>query len=313
MTKAYILLNLGAPADASAGAAEAFLRNFLSDPYVIGAPFFIRKIIARLIARKSSLGYSVRVGEISEGGKHPLIRHTEILADEIRALTGVSTIPAFRYGGSLPAAIERARDFGAERFVFLPMYPQRAFSTTVSAVQEILRLKRRGDEFYCVPSYYDEPLYISALSEGISKALSEGASAVLASFHSLPLSAVKRSPYVRDCAHTVGLLKRELNFEKIDIAWQSKMGRGKWLEPSAESMVDSIISRGDLDLAVLCPGFACDCTETLIEVDRDLRSRFLSRGGRSFRFINALNSSSQHAKLLAELFERHSDIEKSKL
>ena len=48
--KAFILVNTGSPSELSVGAAKSFLRQFLSDPEVISAPFFIRYPLAYRIA-----------------------------------------------------------------------------------------------------------------------------------------------------------------------------------------------------------------------------------------------------------------------
>lgn len=55
--KAFILVNTGSPSELSVGAAKSFLRQFLSDPEVISAPFFIRYPLAYRIASKRAEAY----------------------------------------------------------------------------------------------------------------------------------------------------------------------------------------------------------------------------------------------------------------
>ena len=55
MKKAFILVNTGSPSELSVGSAKSFLRQFLSDPEVISAPFFIRYPLVYRIASKKNI------------------------------------------------------------------------------------------------------------------------------------------------------------------------------------------------------------------------------------------------------------------
>ena len=57
---------------------------------------------------------------------------------------------------------------------------------------------------------------------------------------------------------------------------------------------------------VFCPGFAADCLETLEEISMQNRDIFIKAGGRSFRYIPALNDSAAHLDCLSGLIEKHS-------
>ena len=59
------------------------------------------------------------------------------------------------------------------------------------------------------------------------------------------------------------------------------------------------------DIAVICPGFATDCLETLEEIAIRYRKIFLQAGGANFSYIPALNSDPDHIELLTEVVERH--------
>ena len=66
--KAFILVNTGSPSELSVGAAKSFLRQFLSDPEVISAPFFIRYPLAYRIASKRAEAYLENLKKISVNG-----------------------------------------------------------------------------------------------------------------------------------------------------------------------------------------------------------------------------------------------------
>jgi len=302
--KAYILVNLGAPEDFSKGAAERFLREFLSDKHVISLPYPFRKLLAFYISKARGARYAESLKQIALNGKHPLLHYTQSLARKVAAKSGVPTFAAFRYGNdSVESAVDKARSCGANKFRFIPMYPQSALSTSVSAKRRITRAMRRGDDCKILPHYFDNPLYISALSNSLRNAAADADCAV-ASFHSVPLSHLEDSPYREQCEKTAELIGRKSGMKEVKVAWQSRMGRGSWLGPSAEEVGKSFAQSKGGRIAVICPGFSCDCTETLLEIGRDLRASCMACGAKDFKCVPCLNDSDAHAEMFCELFER---------
>ena len=113
----------------------------------------------------------------------------------------------------------------------------------------------------------------------------------------------QRSPYAEQCERTVSLLCEKSGRGDIMLGWQSKTGRGRWLEPATRGLLGKCASRGIKKAGVLCPAFFCDCTETLAEIDRDARAYFLERGGESFEYAPCPNDSDAQAKLFRNIFE----------
>jgi ferrochelatase len=66
-------------------------------------------------------------------------------------------------------------------------------------------------------------------------------------------------------------------------------------------VVEQLARQNVETLDVLCPGFAVDCLETLEEVALRYRATFLTRGGKQFRYIPALNEAPAHASALADM------------
>ena len=50
------------------------------------------------------------------------------------------------------------------------------------------------------------------------------------------------------------------------LTFQSRFGRAEWLQPYTDMTVKSLAERGVKNLAVVTPGFAADCLETLEEI-----------------------------------------------
>ena len=63
-------------------------------------------------------------------------------------------------------------------------------------------------------------------------------------------------------------------------------------------------SQGVRRLAVISPGFAADCLETLEEIAVQGRESFLHHGGEAFTYIPALNDSDGHLDLIETLVRR---------
>ena len=57
-------------------------------------------------------------------------------------------------------------------------------------------------------------------------------------------------------------------------------------------------------IAVVCPGFVCDCLETIQEINDQGRADFLEAGGKSFTYIPCLNSGTAFVTALSTLLDK---------
>ena len=78
-----------------------------------------------------------------------------------------------------------------------------------------------------------------------------------------------------------------------------------WLQPYTAEEATKAAHQGVKRLAVITPGFATDCLETLEEIGVELREDFLQAGGKEFLAIPCLNSADAQADLLARLVCAH--------
>ena len=236
--KAFILVNTGSPAELSAAACKTFLREFLSDPDVVPAPFFVRYPLARVIASKRAEAYLANLKKISRGGVPRLVEACAGLARKIAAMTGTETFAAHRYGAfPVAEAIRAARDSGARDFRFLPMFPQSASSTTFSVKREVFAHRREGEVFRFRENYFDDGAYISALAALFGR-FGDRSLPTLASFHSVPVSQDGKTGYSAQCRKTAGLLASAAGLADVSVVWQSQMGGPlKWLGPTASAMI----------------------------------------------------------------------------
>jgi ferrochelatase len=87
--------------------------------------------------------------------------------------------------------------------------------------------------------------------------------------------------------------------DQYSIAFQSRLGRAKWLEPSTETTLKELAGNGVKKLLVLCPAFVTDCLETLEEIEIQGTATFKGAGGESLTLIPCLNAHPQWVSTLA--------------
>jgi len=73
------------------------------------------------------------------------------------------------------------------------------------------------------------------------------------------------------------------------VAFQSRFGRAKWLEPATDKVLEAEAARGTKALAIAAPGFSADCLETIEELGIRGRESFIGGGGRDYATLACLN------------------------
>ena len=160
------------------------------------------------------------------------------------------------------------------------------------------------------PPNHDHPLYIDAHAASIEDhlgGLSWQPEVVLASFHGLPKRyLLLGDPYHCHCAKTARLLRERLGWseERLRMTFQSRFGREEWLRPYTDETLLALAQQGVKNLAIVTPGFAADCVETLEEINLGARESFLEHGGANFTFVPCLNAADEHIRLLTEIVRR---------
>ena len=75
-------------------------------------------------------------------------------------------------------------------------------------------------------------------------------------------------PIGRHAQTTARLLRERLGLDenRFMLTFQSRFGPAEWLQPYTDETVQALAQRGVKNLAVVTPGFAADCLETLEEI-----------------------------------------------
>lgn len=286
-----LLVNLGTPDAPDAPSVRRYLAQFLSDRRVVEIPQILWQPILRgiiLTTRPRKSAHAYRQVWTDEGS--PLAAITRHQADALQAAFGETVLiaHAMRYGEpAIGPAIDALKTAGCERILVAPLYPQYCAATTatvVDAVGKHLQSLRWQPTLRFLPPYHDDDAYLGALKASLDTALAAldfTPDVVLASFHGMPERTLRLGdPYHCQCRKTARLLAEALG-RPIEVSFQSRFGRAKWLEPATDTRLEQL-GRDGRRVAIFAPGFAADCLETLEELAIRGKQQFEDAGGKDF-------------------------------
>jgi ferrochelatase len=302
---AILLLNLGGPVNL--GQVEPFLVALFGDRDLIRlpGPAWLQPPLARLIGRLRAPGAKGRYAEI--GGGSPLLRESAFQATALRtALRAAGRDEAvklcFRCTAPRAKGLLRAlKRQGIRKLVPLTLYPHACRATTGSSLRELAReAALLGLELLPgVEHYATDPDYLDALEAPIRAALAElpGAT-VIFSAHSLPLRQIEAGdPYEQEIHATCDVLKARLGELPggYVLAYQSRTGPVRWLEPPLKSVLESM---GGRDVIVVPISFVTEHIETLHELDIEYRHVADKAGIRAYRRLAAPGTNPAYIRCL---------------
>ncbi|MCL4712423.1 MAG: ferrochelatase [Pseudorhodoplanes sp.] len=315
-----LLVNLGTPDATDFWSMRRYLRQFLSDPRVIEDNSLLWKLVFNgiiLTTRPRAKGRDYDAIWNRERDESPLKTITRSQAEKLAAALGSARIVvdwAMRYGNpSIGSRIAALAEQGCERLLLVPLYPQYAAATTATVCDEAFRqlmTMRWQPTLRVAPPYHDDPVYIGAVAASLKDALAKlpfAPDVILVSFHGIPRDYFdKGDPYHCHCAKTARLLREALGYDenRLRMTFQSRFGRAEWLQPYTDKTVEALARSGVKNLAVITPGFAADCLETLEEIAVENADIFRRHGGRNFAAIPCLNDSEAGMTVIRHLVAR---------
>jgi ferrochelatase len=308
-----LLVNLGTPDAPDAPSVRRYLAEFLSDRRVVEIPQILwqpilRGIILTTRPKKSAHAYA----QVWTENGSPLAAITRAQSETLQPLFGdaVQVAYAMRYGKpAIGQAIDALMAAGCQRILIAPMYPQYCAATTatvVDAVGEHLKTLRWQPALRYLPPYHDDAAYIGALKASVEAglaALDFTPDVLLASFHGMPERTLHLGdPYHCQCRKTARLLSEAMGCP-IEVAFQSRFGRAKWLEPATDTQLETFGKAGQ-SVAIFAPGFSADCLETLEELAIRGKEQFEAAGGARFAYLPCLNADAPGMAMLEALMRR---------
>ncbi|HDR1920423.1 TPA: ferrochelatase [Pasteurella multocida] len=308
-----LLVNLGTPESPTPKAISRYLWQFLTDPRVVDLPRYkwfplLKGIILPLRAKRVAKNYASIWTEqgsplltITREQQHAL--QTYFKQQEKNIVVEV----AMTYGEpSIKSAMQRLSTQQVDNLIVFPLYPQYSSSTTgavFDAFAQVLKTQRGVLPFDFIHSYHTNEDYIAALVTTIQEHFQPD-EFLLFSFHGIPVRYENMGDYYREhCKQTVLAVIDRLGLTENQwgLSFQSRFGKEEWLQPYTDQFLAQAPSQNIQKMAVICPGFAADCLETLEEIKEENKEIFLANGGISYRYIPALNARQEHIQMMANL------------
>ncbi|WP_452220560.1 ferrochelatase [Lacinutrix salivirga] len=335
MKKGVLLVNLGSPDSPEPKDVKKYLGEFLMDERVIDVPLWARTLIVKGIVLNTRPKASAKAYKKiwwEEGS--PLIVLSEQLQDKVQEQVSYPVALAMRYGSmTIKKGLQELVDKGVEEVFLIPLYPQFAMATTETILVLAEEIRQ---EFFpnltieSLPAFYNNPDYISVLSQSIKKDLeSKDYEHLLFSYHGVPERHIRKSDitnshckpsdiencvccktpskahefcYKHQCKEVTRLVAENLKLEEgtYSTSFQSRLGFDPWLQPYTDRTIERLGTQGVKKLAIVTPAFVSDCLETLEEIAMEGEEIFHEAGGKEFTTIPCLNTDENWVALLAQ-------------
>ncbi len=310
--EAIVLLNMGGPNNL--GEVEMFLRNMFNDPYILRMK---STLLRRFVAGMITLMRAEKSQEIYRqiGGKSPLVDHTRSLVSKLSEKAGDGIIVDFVMRYTPPMAREvcdRLKSQGVKKVYLIPLYPQYSTTTTQSSIDDFKAVAQeigwdvRSAELH---DFFANTTYNRCLIERMKEALGNDEASeydIIFSAHGLPQKVVDDGdPYQNQVTKHVELLKpmmadAGLVFQNVHLAYQSKVGPMKWLEPSLESTLEHLENKKVLIVPI---AFTIDNSETDFELSIEYAEVAEELGFTHYRVSRCPNDHPLFVQSLMELYE----------
>ena len=193
----------------------------------------------------------------------------------------------------------------------LPLYAQYSTTSTKSSLEDFYEKSKElnfNPKFTEIKRFYKNRLYNEAIIENIEAEIKEIDSqnyTMIFSAHSLPQKIVDEGDtYQQEIIENVEILKKildekKINFKEIKIAYQSKMGPIKWLEPSLETTLREF--KGEKKVIIYPISFIIDNSESEFELNIEYREISEELEFKDYRVVKCLNSSPKFIDCITEL------------
>ena len=249
---------MGAPTEPDE--IEDFIFRFLYDVRhhigldVPGAKAII-KGIAKVRARQVREHYAVM------GGRSPLVDYMAEIANAVSERTGHEIRLGMCY--SRPLLEELNWDFD----LVFPLYHVYSSSTTERCLVKIRELF--GEKPY-IKEWWGSEKFVRWVQRNIERGLKESGFEephVILSVHSLPKRVIDEGdPYEKSHRELAERVMKAFDLP-WEIAFQSRFGKGEWLGPGVQEVLERLKSEGVKEVLVYPLSFLVENVETLYELD----------------------------------------------
>ena len=311
--EAIILLNMGGPNNLNE--VELFLKNMFSDPNILTMKSgLLRKFVGGMITFLRTESSQEIYRQL--GGKSPIVDITKEIVKNLQDSLGEGVVVDFAMRYTPPFAgevIERLRDRDISKVYLIPMYPQYSTTTTKSSLEDFeAAYHKSGMDAVLVEikHYFENESYNRAILARIQERMEDEMYEdydIIFSAHGLPQKIVDAGDvYQKHIEKHVAILKEMMKqagmeFHDVHLAYQSKVGPMKWLEPSLQEKLKTVRNRGVIIYPI---AFTVDNSETDYELSIEYKEIADELGFKNYKVCRCVNDHPLFIKTLQELYEK---------
>lgn len=317
MRTGIVVLNFGEPENATFEEVIPFLEKI----FMINASLEDLGAYERAQARSRQLAAERApslIGELENIGGSPLHAQAReqaaaLLAELKQRGHHVSIYIGMQFTEpSIPDAVAQARADGMERLIGLPVYPLCGASTTVAALADLttaIQSAQWNVDVREVTGWHRHPLYtelradaIRAVADAHGIDLNDDRNKLVFSAHGTPIKYIEEgSRYETYVIDSCKRIADALGIADYAIGYQNHTNRPgvKWTRPDIASVVTQIEAE---TIVVDGVAFIHEQSESLAELDHDLRATAEARGLRFFR-VPIPHGDARLAVVLADVVE----------
>ncbi len=309
MKKGVILLNMGGPNNLDE--VEVFLKNMFNDKNIITVKSdILRAFIAWMITffRKKTAQENYR----QLGGLSPMVANTKKLVGKLVEKNPHLQIEfAFAYTPPFcKNVLKKMSD--VDELIVLPMYPHYSTTTVKSSLEDFYsfsHLLKSTCKIKIIKEFYQDENYNNLIIKLIKDTLTnEDAKEydLIFSAHSLPQKVVDMGDVYEEQVNLhVDILKQllvknELNFNKIHLAYQSKLGPVKWLEPELGKSLENLKNK---KVIIFPLSFTIDNSETDFELSIEYKEEAEKLNFKEYRVCLCPNDDDEFVETLSCLIQ----------
>ncbi|WP_323587192.1 ferrochelatase [Aliarcobacter butzleri] len=304
--KALVLLNMGGARDKSE--LKMFLTNMFNDENILTIKnAFIRKMVASFITNSRLESAWKNYEKI--GNHSPINPLTEQLVNKCNdKIENYKTYQVMRYTPPFAKEIiSQMKKDGIKEVLLLPLYPQYSTTTTKSSLEDFIKFAKNSFSVSSIETFYKNDKFNECIvNEILNNVEDETSYNLVFSAHGLPQKIVNAGdPYEKQMNEHVKILSEELqkrgkNFKSINLAYQSKVGPLKWLEPSLGNMLKNFKNEN----VIIYPlSFIVDNSETVFELDIEYKEIAHEIGIKEYKVCSCVNDSDEFIEAIKDIIK----------
>lgn len=302
--KALILLNMGGARNKNE--LKMFLTNMFNDKNILTLKSdFFRSIIAKFIVTSRLNSAWKNYEEI--GNESPINPLTEKLVDRLNEeFDEICVYQTMRYTPPFACeVVKKLEQKGIKDVLLLPLYPQYSTTTTKSSVEDFEEAAMGKFNIEVIEPYYENRALNEAIIDTIINSVEDSKEFnLIFSAHGLPQKIVDNGdPYEKHINEHVKILseilkEKGVGFKSISLAYQSKVGPMKWLDPSLDSELENY---KDQKVLIYPIAFIVDNSETDFELSIEYKEEADKIGIAEYKVCKCLNYSDSFIKAIKDI------------